>query len=502
MKRLPAATSEFVNLINLHRKLRTRLLWDTFQLILEGKEMMRNDETSNGSLSSPQWSHLFPKTGASVIESFPLIIQAVRYKTQNMLHISPYEVKSQWNFQDQKWFNVTIVLKSKASTNRSTPNPLPLLHPYLDFSSHFLRFAGKLFELLRHNGKTLLLPLCFGQTNSETVNSKDVLQHVLLQKENVLYWRKNNRPLKLQIHWGIRHTELLRHSNEGQWTSERQRRLPKMLQGIVMGSRVPEFPDIRLDCYQRMGHHGSMWCYSPWFCCRRYWNLLVAPAPPSSVWPFTTFKVQVWACLPREITSLSRMHSIVTSGWSRCICSCRELVLSWSSAAQTKCNYKTYSKCFFRKSGIVSSWSQTVDFKHSSNREVCFIKFPAVLAAWSSHVLFFKSFTAFWNQKSLGWCCWSVNSENIWSVNCIWKFRKFRSLKSFHPKPQGVAVQRLLGWPGSCKNSVSHESLSFLISILTKKQQKSKLQLDLPNEPVNDIWKHTGIAMPCWFNVS
>lgn len=84
----------------------------------------------------------------------------------------------------------------------------------------------------------------------------------------------------------------------------------------------------------------------------------------------------------------------------------------------------------------------------------------------------------------------------------IWKFRKFRSLKSFHPKPQGVAVQRLLGWPGSCKNSVSHESLSFLISILTKKQQKSKLQLDLPNEPVNDIWKHTGIAMPCWFNVS
>ena len=235
MKRLPAATSEFVNLINLHRKLRTRLLWDTFQLILEGKEMMRNDETSNGSLSSPQWSHLFPKTGASVIESFPLIIQAVRYKTQNMLHISPYEVKSQWNFQDRKWFNVTIVLKSKASTNRSTPNPLPLLHPYLDFSSHFLRFAGKLFELLRHNGKTLLLPLCFGRTNSETVNSKDFLQHVFFFDD----------VLTIGL-WSSKFIEALDMPNS--W-------------GIPKGSEQVNGRDAYQKCCKLLATHGSSWVH-------------------------------------------------------------------------------------------------------------------------------------------------------------------------------------------------------------------------------------------------
>lgn len=68
----------------------------------------------------------------------------------------------------------------------------------------------------------------------------------------------DNRPLKLQIHWGIRHAELLRHSNEGQWTSERQRRLPKMLQGIVMGSRVPECSRHQTGL---LSTHGSSWVH-------------------------------------------------------------------------------------------------------------------------------------------------------------------------------------------------------------------------------------------------
>lgn len=213
MKRLPAATSEFVNLINLHRKHSPsgRACCET---LFSWSWEVKNDEKRwdfqwFSSLSSPQWSHLFPKTGVSVIESFPLFIQAVRYKTQNMLHISPYEVKSQQNFQDLKCFNVTIVLKSKASTNQSTPNRLPLLHPYLDFSSHFLRFAGKLFELLRHNGKTLLLPMFRAneQWNSETAN-KDVLQTCFFcKKKNVskkgLWSSKFIEALDMPNSWGI-----------------------------------------------------------------------------------------------------------------------------------------------------------------------------------------------------------------------------------------------------------------------------------------------------------
>lgn len=54
-------------------------------------------------------------------------------------------------------------------------------------------------------------------------------------------------------------------------------------------------------------------------------------------------KVQVWAYTVESLTRsiaktklTSHSKTIVTSGWSRCICSCRELVLSWSSAAQVR----------------------------------------------------------------------------------------------------------------------------------------------------------------------
>lgn len=84
MKRLPAATSEFVNLINLHRKHSPsgRACCET--LFSWSWEVKHDEKLWDfqwfSSLSSPQWSHLFPKTGVSVIESFPLFIQAVRYK--------------------------------------------------------------------------------------------------------------------------------------------------------------------------------------------------------------------------------------------------------------------------------------------------------------------------------------------------------------------------------------------------------------------------------------
>ena len=174
MKRLPAATSEFVNLTNLHRKhslsgcaccetlfswsWEVKTWWETMRL-----PMVHSHRHNGHTMVTP-----FPKDRCVRHPVIPALYPSSLMQNSKC---APYEVKSQWNFQDQKCFNVTTVLKS----NRSTPNPLPLLHPYLDFSSHFLRFAGKLFELLRHNGKTLLLPLCFGRTHSETVNSKDVL---------------------------------------------------------------------------------------------------------------------------------------------------------------------------------------------------------------------------------------------------------------------------------------------------------------------------------------
>ena len=94
----------------------------------------------------------------------------------------------------------------------------------------------------------------------------------------------------------------------------------------------------------------------------------------------------------------------------------------------------------YRQFVVTNSWLQTLLQSGSLFHQV-----PSSFGRLELSCFVFQSFTAFWNQKSLGWCCWSVNSENIWSVSTFGNSGNSEAWNPFTPSLKESQFSGCLG---------------------------------------------------------